>query len=354
LDYKKLVEAAILAPTPDNNQPWRFAVQDARLLVYVDRSRALPSDVNGMFDLMGLGAAVENACIAAREHGFEPKVELADCRAEDLGHPSHPAAAISFSPGGQPDPLYPYIATRCTCRTLYSKKPLPAEDLARMSKAAKQAGEVHVDWVTDRPRINELARLLAASDLIRFEYEPFHNELFRQLRFTAREAEQTRDGLDVRTLELPIGAAWLLHKLRFWSRMRKIHQLGLGRLLTVPSAVAVRRSGAIGLLSVDQPEAGVFLQGGMAFQRLWLAATSLDLAVQPLGSLPIFLAHWLQLGGSRLAAAHQARVQILAGRLQRLVPYIGGRVVQLMFRIGRSKPPKFRSIRRHTEDVFQG
>ena len=148
---------------------------------------------------------------------------------------------------------------------------------------------------------------MAASDLIRFQYEPFHNELFRQLRFTVKEAEQTRDGLDVRTLELPPGAGWLLRKLQPWKRMRKIHQLGLGRFLTMPSALAVKRSGAIGLLSVNKAKAEPFLHGGMALERLWLTATAFNLAVQPLGSLPIFLAHWHQLGGSRLADAPRPR-----------------------------------------------
>jgi nitroreductase len=378
MDYRKLIEAAILAPTPDNNQPWRFAVRDERLFLYLDQTRTLPSDVNAMFDLVGLGAAIENACIAARQDGYEPHVEVVDCPAErglvhfsaepsfsavaprpenmDLSpssppNPSRPVASITFVPGGQPDPLYPYLATRCTCRRLYSKKPVPVESLAQMAAAAQQAGAVRVDWVTDRAQIREMARLLAAADLIRFQYEPFHNELFRQLRFTAEEADETRDGLDVRTLELPPGIGWLLRKLKPWKRMHKVHQLGLGRLLTMPSALAVKRSGAVGLLSVSHPKVALFLQGGMALERLWLTATALDLALQPLGSLPIFLAHWQQLGGSRLAATQVIRVQHLADRLRGLLPQVSEGVLQIMFRIGQSPPASFRSLRRRVEEV---
>lgn len=35
----------------------------------------LPSDVNGMFDLVGVGAAIENAAIAARQSDCELKAE---------------------------------------------------------------------------------------------------------------------------------------------------------------------------------------------------------------------------------------------------------------------------------------
>jgi hypothetical protein len=352
IDYRKLIEAAVLAPTPDNNQPWRFAVRDERLSLYLDPTRTLPSDVNSMFDLVGLGAAIENACIAARQGGYEPKVEFADCPAELLKDPLRPVASITFLPGGRPDPLYPCLATRFTCRRLYSTKPVPMQSLDQMAETAQQSGPVRVDWVTDRSQITEMASLLAASDLIRFQYEPFHNELFRQLRFTVQEAEQTRDGLDVRTLDLPPGVAWLLRKLQPWKRMHKVHQLGLGRLLTMPSALAVRRSGALGLLSVDQPKTESFLCGGMAFERLWLTATALKLALQPLGSMPIFLAHWQQLGGSRLPAKHIARVEYLYDRLRSLLPQLSGGVLQIMFRVGQSAPSKFRSLRRRAEDVY--
>jgi len=70
-----LVRAAVLAPSPDNNQPWRLDVQDDRLRFYLDAERALPSDVNSMFDLVGLGAAVENARIAAGGVGCSAHVE---------------------------------------------------------------------------------------------------------------------------------------------------------------------------------------------------------------------------------------------------------------------------------------
>jgi hypothetical protein len=352
LDYRKLVEAAILAPTPDNNQPWRFAVRDEKLLVFLDPERTLPSDVNAMFDLVGLGAAVENACIAAREAGFEPNVDVTDCPAEALRDPARPAASISFVAGGQPDPLYPYLAARCTCRKLYSKLPPSEEALGAMSKAVEPFSGVRVDWVTDRPRIEKLARLVAASDLIRFEYEPFHNELFRQLRFTAEEAERTRDGLDVRTLDLPPGVAWLLYKLKPWKRMRTLHQIGLGRLLTLPPRMAIEGSGAIGFLAVESGGVREFLRGGMAFERVWLTASSLKLALQPVGSLSIFLAHLHQLRGDRLDPMHRALVAQLSGKLIKIIPQIEGKVLQIMFRVGQSPPSRFRSIRRKAENVF--
>jgi hypothetical protein len=351
--HVSVVRAALAAPSPDNNQPWRFVSAGDRLLIYLDPDRALPSDVRSMFDLIGTGAAVENVRIAARQMGRESLVECGGLTPGAGRNGLRLAATIRFAPGGQPDPLFPYLTERCTCRRLFSARPLPGPCLAGVSCRAAEFPDVRLDWVTDRPRIRAFAGLFALSDGIRLEYEPFHNEVFRQLRFSAEEAERTRDGLDLRTLELPPGAARLLRWLRPWPRMRRLHRLGLGRLLTIPSALAVLKSGALGVLSVPEPTPEEFLRGGRALERIWLSAQAEGLSLQPLGSLSIFFAHVQLLGGRRLSPRHAARVARLMERFRHLVPWAPDRVLLLLFRLGRSAPPRFRSLRRRVEEVIE-
>ena len=353
LDHPELVRAAILAPTPDNNQPWLFASGAGELRVYLDPARSLPSDVNSMFDLVGLGAAVENIVLAARHAGFAANVDYGPASGGPGGEgDARLVARLNFDAGSEPDPLFAHLGDRCTCRKMYSTRPIAPECLERLSAAAGAFSETQLDWVTDRSRIRAIARLIAGSDRIRFEYEPFHNEIFRQLRFSAEEAEQTRDGLDLRTLEMPPGAGVLLRMLKPWSRMKWIHRLGLGGLLTLPSVLAVLRSGAIGVLSLPSPSATAFLRGGQAFQRLWLAAQAEQLALQPLGSPAIFFAHVEQLQGQRLCQRHTARVRQLIQRFGSLIPSIGNRTVLILFRLGHAARPGVRSLRREADCVF--
>jgi len=343
LCYRRLVAAAVLAPSPDNNQPWRFVSRGPQLDVYLDPERTLPSDVNRMFDLVGLGAAVENACIAAGEQGYRAEVHVG---------PGEPAASITFQPGAQGDPLAPRLASRHTCRKMFSRRPVDPAVRERLSAQAAAVPEVQVDWITDRRGIRAVARLVGQSDRLRFEYEPFHNEVFRQLRFTAEAAEQTRDGLDLRTLELPPGTGAFLGLLRPWGRMRMLQRLGLVRFLTVPSILSVLASGAIAVLSVPQADAAHFLATGRAVQRLWLAADAEGLSVHPLGSLPIFFAHAQQYQGRKLSPAHQRQSARLIDRFARLVPSTSGRTVMLLLRTGHSRPPSVRSLRRPVEEVY--
>jgi len=353
LSHLELVRAAVLAPSPDNNQPWRFVSRDGRLRVYLDPQRTLPSDVNAMYDLMGLGAAIENMCIKARQLGYEPHVECAPWASGSNGEQTPKlVATLTFTAGGDPDTLFPHLATRCTWRKPYSTQPVAGSSLEKLAGAARGFSEVQLDWVTDRARIRAFARLIALSDRFRFEYEPFHHEIFRQLRFSAEVAEQTRDGLDVRTLELPPGAGFLLRRLRPWKRMKLINRLGLGRLLTLPSALTVWKSGALGVLSLPEPTTTGFLQGGRAMQRIWLAADAEDLALQPLGSPAIFLGQLEQLEGRNLTVAHQRLSNGLGAWLRELVPGTAGRTLLMVFRLGHSSRPHVRSLRRPADEVF--
>ena len=352
LSHRELIASATLAPSPDNNQPWRFASRDDRLLVYLDPDRALPSDVNSMFDLMGLGAAVENACIAARQAGYEPRVAYELRPVGTVEDAALPVASLDFKREGKPDPLHVHLAARATCRKLYSRRAVDDACLRRLADASIGFPDVQVDWIVDRPRIRALARLVMVSDRFRFEYEPFHKEIFRQLRFTADEAQRTRDGLDVRTLELPPGAAAILRQLRSWSRMQWLRRLGLVPALTLPSALSVWMSGALGVLSLPAPGRTAFLDCGRAFQRIWLAATAEGLSLQPLGSLPVFLAQMQQYQGRKLTPAHQQLARRLAAWFAGLVPTTAERTLLMVFRLGYSKPPACRSLRRSAEEVL--
>ena len=225
--------------------------------------------------------------------------------------------------------------------------------MERLRRSAERFSAVDLEWIADRRRIRAFARMVTSSDRFRFQYEPFHEEIFRQLRFTAGEAEETRDGLDIRTLELPAGAATLIRWLRPWPRMRRLQQLGLDRLLTLPSGVSVRGSGALGVLTVPEPGSQHFLEAGRAFQRLWLAATEQGLCLHPLGSLPVLLAHWEQLAGKKLHAGHQKVAEKLGTRLRDLVPSTRGRTLAMLFRIGHCQPPSYRSLRRPIQEVLK-
>lgn len=350
----RLLEAAVQAPSPDNNQPWWFRSSDSGLLVYHDGCRALPSDVGGMFSAIALGSAIENICIAAGQMGFTASVKYAAIGKADLcAQTSAHVATLRFEPGGSDDGLGPAISARCTCRKPYLTQPVPEHQLRELSDECRKTADCCIHWVTDRRRIRELARLVRRADLLRFQYRLFHEELYRQLRFTPAEAEQTRDGLDLRTLELPPGAAAVLRWLGPWRRMKRLHRLGLGHLLTLPSARLTRRSGALGLMTVTDLTPQRCLDGGRALQRLWLAATVRKLSLHPLGSLPIFLAQLDGTPQNPLAEWSRLLLETMRDQLGEAVPGTRNGRLLMLFRLGYATAPAVRSLRREPEIRFE-
>ncbi|TWU39745.1 nitroreductase family protein [Novipirellula artificiosorum] len=333
-----ILDAAVAAPSPDNNQPWLFQIDGDRISVFMDTRRSLPSDESSMFDLTAIGAAVENMVIAAAHHGY---IATPVWQSFDGDHPSCDSAVveIQMTPGATPDPLYPFISERCTCRKPYDSQPLASELCQQLEESVLQFSDVQVDWITSKQDKASFGKLVAKTDSLRFRHRPFHEELFRQLRFSTHEAETTNDGLDIRTLELPFGVATGLRCLRSWSIMQTLHTLRLTPLLTMPSSQAVRASGAIAFLSVPTKSSEAFFRGGRAIERFWLKGAEMGLSMHPLGSPPIFL---LQ---EQPKPNFQTTIDSARHGLAKLLPNLGQRILQLAFRVGNSAPPSERSQR---------
>jgi len=363
-----LLEAASQAPSPDNNQPWAFRCLDDRIDVFHCRSRALPSDVKNFFSWLALGAAIENIVLAASTCGLKGIVHYHE-RPFTMTDGTEHVATIAFEESGDTDPLAQWIDRRVTNRKLYDRAPLQAGQLQPMSASVSNP-DYRIVWLTGRRHLKRLAQLVRTADRIRFEHQPFHDEFHNVLRYSEEHAESTGDGLELKTLEVPAIAGPVFRWLRPWKRMRFANRFGLSRMFAGYSAKQIVHSGAVGLLTVPQsPRAAprgtandrMYLEGGRALQRVWLAATRENLAFQPLGAVPLFLTKLQFQGPETFLPKHAEQLQTLATEFAKL--FLGSRVgghnsggeddfpqnsqpcPLMLFRLGRADPPSARSIR---------
>jgi nitroreductase len=349
---RRIVEMASLAPSAENTQPWQFVVGRDDLLVCLDMARTLESDLGHMLSVTAIGAAVENAVIAATTEGLRSEVA---CIAELL--PAHrsashvPLVRIRFEKDAAREPLADCIESRLTARRMDHHRHVDNALLNHVEKCCSGFPDVLVRWV--RPQeLREFAQLVGMGNQIRLEHQPFHQELYNNLRFTATEAQRTRDGLDVATLQLPPGLGKILVALRKWPRMNWANTFGFARFVARSAKLEVLHSGAVGFISVGAPEIRQFVQSGRAMERMWLMATQLGLCFHPTASLPVFLTH-ARTGGQQLKPQHRRLVADMSTRFNRLFPEVSRRSVQMAFRIGYGPTPKVRSLRRKVEEVLQ-
>ncbi|MBM3363148.1 MAG: twin-arginine translocation pathway signal protein [Betaproteobacteria bacterium] len=138
---------ALLAPNPHNRQPWIADLREAgRIHLICDGERLLPeTDPVGRQVLIGCGAFVELAVIAAAQRGVAVKVELFPGGAPaDLQLPKDSRVAtliLGESASTPADPLFAQIVLRHTRKTAYaSDRALPDTLLSSWAETATRLG----------------------------------------------------------------------------------------------------------------------------------------------------------------------------------------------------------------------
>jgi nitroreductase len=337
---RRPLRAAILAASPHDTQPWRFAVSSGGIEVYADRARHL-----GAFDPfrremhLGLGCAIENLVIAARAYGMTADVLPATGRLEPSPGPEPILAARVALEAGQAsrDPLFEAIPWRHTNRGPYRDEPVAPERLRDLGDAVS-GPSVRVTFLSDSGPRGEAARaIIAATERIIADPE-MSRDSFRWIRTGRREIWTHRDGVTIETSgasPLAAAAGKLLPDLsaattdRFWlDTTRDVHTA------TAP---------VLGLILVrDRLDMAQAIDAGRAWQRLQLTATARGLAAQPLNQ-PVEMVDRDRMLG---------RTDVFGPALARLAAANGWEAT-FVFRLGYARREALRSPRRPLGDVLQ-
>lgn len=163
---RHMLAHALLAPNPHNRQPWiADLAQAGRIGLVCDAQRLLPeTDPFGRQILIGCGAFIELAVIAAAERGVAVDVQLFPdgAPAADALPLGTRVAVLQLREMGsaQPDPLFAQISRRHTNKTAYANdRALPAQLTAQWDQTARRFGLVS-EVVADA---GSMDRLVAAA-----------------------------------------------------------------------------------------------------------------------------------------------------------------------------------------------
>ncbi len=279
-----VLHAARLAPSGGNIQPWTLVpTDDGGLDIHLEPSRTSAMDVGFRGSYVAIGAAAFNATVAAARHGRKATVT-----AFPAGDARGPVVNVSLSAGGDAELAErdPAMVRRITTRADGRVRPVdPATTAALHGCVAAMGARLHL--VTDRPRVERLADLLAASDRVRFLTPLLHGQMMGEMRWPT--ADRAADGIDVATLGMDPAD---LAKLEVAARADVMAELaswggGVGAALGDNTRDRVRASSAVAVLTVDGDRPADYVRGGMALEHLWIRAEQHGLAVHPVS--PVFL-----------------------------------------------------------------
>jgi hypothetical protein len=309
-----LVHYATLAANSHNAQAWRFRQTADGVAILPDMSRALPvadSDHHHLF--ASLGCAAENLMLAA---GAAGRSSALDFVTEGEGR-----VEISLAQGGTADLMFEAILSRQCTRSDYDGRVVPAADLAALETAARVDG-AEVTLVTDPALVAQALDLILTANAAQVADPAFAAELKSWLRFNARAAVETGEGLYSAASGNPSLPTFL-------------GRVMFDRFFTVEAendryARQVRSSAGLAIVHSDRDDPAHWVQAGRSYQRFALRATALGLRHAHLNQ-PVEVAET------------RSQLQSLLG--------LGERRPDMVLRFGYA-PPMPRSLRRPVASVI--
>jgi hypothetical protein len=349
MNIKKIVESAILAPSGDNCQPWRLVIKNNQINIF-----NLPWKDTSLFNfrqrasLVAHGALIENILLASSANGYNAKLRyFPDKINSDL------VAIVELeSSDVKSEPLYPYIASRSTNRKTYRPIPLTVEQRIGLLKTSADliTGEVRLSEESQEKAV--LAEAIGINDRLVFENQNLHRFLFEHIRWNEEEAQKTRDGLHIKTLELTPPQTIGFRLLKNWSLLQTLNKFGLSRVIAKQAERLCLSASAIGTIIVDKNTDEDFLTGGRLLQRVWLEATKMGLSFQPMTGITFLIQKVMTGDNKDISYTH---IKLIKDAYERIKAgfRLRNETIVVLFRIGRSDPPGGRSLRLPVDRVVK-
>jgi tRNA A37 threonylcarbamoyladenosine dehydratase len=357
LQIETLIEAAILAPSGGNAQPWKWLYKDNLLYLFFDKSKSdVFLDYKNIASYIGLGAAIENLILKTHELGFDVSVYY-------FPSPENPELIAIFSfydkipENSKVEPkdiqgLSGYIANRCTNRLNTSRQKIEPEILDKVSESVTPIDNIGADLITDESSILQIGEILAEVEKIRLLHKKSHSDFIKEIRWSDEEASQARDGIDLRTVHLSPAEKVGFQMIRDWEVAQKIIDWKGGNAFKKVTYNSIIASSAIGVITSRGTSPADYLQAGRALEKLWLTAHKSGLALHPI-TTSVFLFKRLRDGSMEDmndSMIHELRT--LKDKYETLLRLDEKRNDVFLFRLFKAGPPLVRSYRIPIEKVF--
>lgn len=348
-----ILELARWAPSGDNTQPWRFAIQASDRLTVIGRDTRAHCvyDLDGRPSQISLGALLETIRLAATRFGMAAEASRRQDSTDE-----RPVFDVVFGSrtGAAEDPLVRFITERRVNRRPLSLRALEAAERRSLESAVGQ--DFAITWFEGwrgRARIAWLNFVNAKLRLTLPEAYPVHRDTIDWL------AEFSEDRIPAAALGASGSSlAMMRWAMQSWDRVAFLNRYLAGTLaprieLDLLPGLACA---AHGVIVAKRPPASIddYIDAGRALQRFWLTAASLGLQFQP-GYTPLAFARYVRQG---VRFTSDRRAQRRAEEIRRLVIRLLGPEVEpravFMGRIGAGEPARARSLRLPLERLIEG
>jgi hypothetical protein len=258
--HRRVLIAALRAPSAHNAQPWRIRLcPGARYELHYDHHQYLPADPDDRDAYLCMGTFCETLALAAQREGLSAVIEPVLERARADLH----VADLQLRAATCPDPLAAHLAARATNRTRYTAEPLPPALIADLE--ALGCALVATD---------EVAPIVRKASKLSWQDRGFVADLDAWI----RRDPASPDGMTPRQLGLA----------RYeWAALRAAFRLG-----RLPAALAgsygarevrlLREAPAVAVLSADTDRPADLVEAGRRLLRAWVTICAAGFGYHPI------------------------------------------------------------------------
>lgn len=260
-DLRPLIVGAVKAASSHNTQPWTFRLEPRRITVMPDFTRRCPIvDPDDHHLFASLGCAVENLVLTAQSMGLRAHVGFdAESGAIPVG--------LEAAPVSTPELLQAIEVRQCS-RSLYDGSALSAAEMRELEEAGRGEG-VRLRLLTGEHALGQVAEYVAAGNTDQFADAAWRRELQHWVRFNARSAGASGDGLYGPSMGNPAVPDWLgrlFMRVAFSVKQQNRKDIRY-----------IRQSSAVAVLVSDHDDRRHWVEAGRCYQRFALQAAALNL-----------------------------------------------------------------------------
>jgi len=346
-DIEKIVKMAVHAPSGDNLQPWRFEVRGDSISLFNTAKERLIFDFAQSSSLLSCGTVIENCVIASAHYGYMCAVELFP---KENDKTCVAKLVLTSNTDIKDDPLYEIITTRCTHRGVYLGDSLSEEEKEKLfsaSKAAELGGEIRI--VEDLKTKKTVAKSSTTYERLLFHNKALHDALYKEIRWTKKEADKTHDGLYAKTLGISAMDTKMFKFLGSWKVVQFLHALKLiGLIETMMIGKIEKRyltAGAFFAVVMEENSSLDYVNGGRILQRLWLEVARLGLQAQPISGI-LFMSQSVLADAETVFTENQQQKMLNAVNGFNKAFDVKNKNIAFVLRIGKGLQPDDCSLRR--------
>lgn len=346
---ENIAKAACHAPSGGNLQPWRWTYANGIMQLKQDKSITSKFlDHNFIASYIALGASIENAVLEAVNSNLNTSVEYFPTEADDI------IAHLRFEQGSDfnadDKKLGQHIFNRETNRNLEPGEKLSTEHKEFLKRLAQKNGS-ELLLIDDSEQKKALSKVIAFAERFRVMHPMGHKNFLQEMRWSAKEAEETRDGIDVNTVELTVGEITgfkIAHDRRV---IDKLEEWGGGSAFEKLSNKSTEAASVLGIITRPQNSPIDFINAGRDMERVWIGANSEKIGFQPQSPITLILQRLSTKQDLNTAQAEE--LQAAADQLKDIITPLTTNDPVFIFRLFYARKPVVKSYRRNINEHFQ-